>query len=436
MDAAGNKSYDLYMHVGVGSANSIEVVDSVSGVIFNGMSGDGSKVFFTTPDSLAGDTDTSSDLFVADVTGTSTITRLSTGSGSGNSDACAPAGNWNVVSGGPDCSVVGIAGGGGVAEDEGTVYFLSPELLDGATNSGEPDNQPTANQPNLYSVKPGDPPEFVATIDSGPPIDHPAVVNGRDNSETHSYGDFQVTPNGRYAVFSSALPLTGYENMGNSQLFRYDSIEDLVECVSCNPTNQSGQVDNVLASNGLNLTDDGRVFFTTQETFALRDTNARQDVYQWTDGDMKLISAASGVTTQCSCRSAPTARTPSSSPATSSRDLMGTETRSRSTTRAKAEASWSKTHRSRALPRTRSWSGDAAAGPAADQHGDRRRRPPSGVKGLRGPVSQGQEEEPAGEAAAAPGREGIVCQAGKQAPQACGSPRLRSRRSKPAGERV
>jgi hypothetical protein len=293
VDAAGNKSYDLYMHV-AGSANSIEVVDSASGVIFNGMNRDGSKVFFTTSDQLAGDTDTSSDLFVADVTGTSTITRLSTGSGSGNSDACAPAGNWNVVSGGPNCSVVGIAGGGGVAEDEGTVFFLSPELLDGATNSGEPDNQPTANQPNLYSVKPGDAPEFVATIDSGPPIKHPAVVNGRDNTETHSYGDFQVTPNGRYAVFSSVLPLTGYETMGHSQLYRYDSVEDLVECVSCNPTNQPGQADNALSSHGLNLTDDGRVFFTTLETFALRDTNAKQDVYQWTEGDTKLVSSGLG----------------------------------------------------------------------------------------------------------------------------------------------
>ena len=56
-----------------------QVVDSPSGVIFNGMTSDGSKVFFTTPDQLAGDTDSSNDLYVADVGATSTITRLSTG---------------------------------------------------------------------------------------------------------------------------------------------------------------------------------------------------------------------------------------------------------------------------------------------------------------------------------------------------------------------
>ena len=50
----------------------------------------------------------------------------------------------------------------------------------------------------------------------------------------------------------------------------------------------------MLSSSGLNLTDDGRVFFTTLETFALRDTNAKLDVYQWTNGDTKLISSGLG----------------------------------------------------------------------------------------------------------------------------------------------
>ena len=211
-------SYDLYMHVG-NSPNSIEVVDSPNGVIFDGMTDDGSKVFFTTADQMAGDSDSSSDFFVADVGGSSTITRLSAGiGGSGNSDLCEPVADWNVVSGGPDCSVIGIAGGGGVAGGDGTAYFLSPELLDGSENASEPLNQPTANQPNLYEVKPGQAAEFIATIDSGPPIVQPAVVNGRDNSEIHSYGDFQLTPDGRYAVFSTAVPLTGYTNLGNTRL--------------------------------------------------------------------------------------------------------------------------------------------------------------------------------------------------------------------------
>ena len=71
-DAKGNTYYDLYMHIG-NSPNSVQVADTTNGVLFNGMTSDGSKVFFTTADQLAGDTDTSADLYRADV-GTSSAT--------------------------------------------------------------------------------------------------------------------------------------------------------------------------------------------------------------------------------------------------------------------------------------------------------------------------------------------------------------------------
>ena len=142
VDGAGNEYFDLYMNVG-GNPSSVQVVETARGVIFNGMTADGSKVFFTTPDQLAGDTDSSNDFFVADVGATSTITRLSTGTGgTGNTDACAPVGNWNVVSGGPNCGTVAIAGGGGVAGEDGTAYFFSPELLDGAGNGVQNEAEP------------------------------------------------------------------------------------------------------------------------------------------------------------------------------------------------------------------------------------------------------------------------------------------------------
>ena len=175
-DSAGNRRYDLFMHVGT-AAGSVLVVDTPGGVVFNGMSSDGGDVFFTTTDALAGDGDTSADFFRAEVgdSGTANVTRLSAGSGgTGNSDVCAPVTDWNVLSGGPDCSTVAIAGGGGVGGD-GTAFFISPEQLDGAAN-GVPD------QPNLYVVRPGGGPHFVGMIDSSlekpgqqPPI-HPAVT--------------------------------------------------------------------------------------------------------------------------------------------------------------------------------------------------------------------------------------------------------------------
>jgi sugar lactone lactonase YvrE len=176
-DPKGNQYFDLYMHIG-SDPKSVLVADTASGVIYDGMTSDGSKVFFTTPDKLTGDNDTSPDLYRADVgTATSTIARVSTGiEGTGDTDECTPVTNWNVASGGPNCGTVAIAGGGGVAAGDGTVYFTSPEKLDGPLKG-------TQDQPNLYIARPGEAPHFVATIDSsltkpGPqPPQHPVANN-------------------------------------------------------------------------------------------------------------------------------------------------------------------------------------------------------------------------------------------------------------------
>ena len=179
-DAAGNTLYDLFMHVGT-SPNSIQVADTPSGVVYNGMTDDGAEVFFTTTDALTGDTDTGADLFGAAVGSTSpaAVTRLSTGtSGTGNTDSCEPVVEWNIASGGPDCSVVVPAGGAGVASGDGTVYFMSPEKLDGSGNG-------TQNQVNLYVVKPGGAPHFVGEADSSigkPPPQPPAIRSSRPAS--------------------------------------------------------------------------------------------------------------------------------------------------------------------------------------------------------------------------------------------------------------
>ena len=75
-----------------------------------------------------------------------------------NSSACNPVTEWNTVEPGPNCDAVALGGGAGVAPGNGTLYFLSPELLDGANGD--------LDQANLYVVKPGGNPHFVATMDS------------------------------------------------------------------------------------------------------------------------------------------------------------------------------------------------------------------------------------------------------------------------------
>ena len=199
-DPQGNDYFDLYMHVG-SAAQSVEVADTADGVLYAGMTVDGSEVYFTTFDQLDDDTDASADLFRADVgPGSATVDRVSTGGGTGDTDSCNPSGNsfneenWNVVPGGAaDCSVVAAGGGGGIARESGVVYFLSPEKLDGSGVEGAP---------NLFAAKPGQPPELVATLesDANSPIlqpDHP-FLGSRDGYITPVSAAFDTQDGSTY----------------------------------------------------------------------------------------------------------------------------------------------------------------------------------------------------------------------------------------------
>jgi hypothetical protein len=170
VDPDGNHYYHLYMHIGT-DAHSVDLTpNAIDGALFDGMTSDGSRLFLTTADHLLSpeDSDNSADIYEAEVDGGGSMSlRLVSTESDGtpsNDDSCTPPGTpygWNTVSGPGECSAVAIAGGGGVASGDGTFYFLSPEQLD----SSNPQNQPLQDQANLYVSKPGQPPEFVATID-------------------------------------------------------------------------------------------------------------------------------------------------------------------------------------------------------------------------------------------------------------------------------
>jgi sugar lactone lactonase YvrE len=287
VDAEGNVYWHLYVNVG-DSTKTIDLTPSTaSGVIYVGMSKDASQVYFTTPDQLAGgDTDGSADLYRADVSASSAVlTRVSAGNGAGDSDACSPGPNsagphWNVVGSDEDCGVVGIAAKGGVASGDGTVYFISPEVL---ASGG------VADQPNLYAARPGSAPKLVTTI--GP--ENPVVVDSVTDNEVRNTADFQVTPDGNVAAFTSRLSPTGYDNDGHSEVYRYDYADEEIICVSCPLTNARATGDAALASHGSSLTDDGRVFFTTTEALVLRDLNNKKDAYEWSNGEVAPISSGS-----------------------------------------------------------------------------------------------------------------------------------------------
>jgi hypothetical protein len=137
--------------------------------------------------------------------------------------------------------------------------------------------------------------EFGRRDPSYEPVDDPAVVHGVRSAATFSYADFQVSPNGRYAAFASPLPLTGYQNLGNSEIFRYDSKQQRLDCASCATTLAPAKTGVELSPYGLNLSEDGRVFFTSREGLVLSDTNELNDAYEWRDGSIGIISSGGGL---------------------------------------------------------------------------------------------------------------------------------------------
>jgi hypothetical protein len=285
-DGAGNTLWHLYMNVGAASKTIDLTPGTTSGVLFGGMTDDGSQVLFTTVDKLGdGDADSSADVYRADVgAATSSLSRVTTT----NSDACAPVAGkdgprWNRADANASCDAVLPAGGAGVASGDGTVFLLSPETLGG---------EGVADQPNLFVVTPGGSPELVATIEP----DGTLVRNAVANNELVSFGDIQVTGEGGYAVLASTRSLTGFANLGRSQVFRYETGSGQLTCSSCAPTGGSPLSDTRLSSVGLNVSDDGRVFFTTADQLVLRDTNKQRDAYEWKDGVVELISTGSSGT--------------------------------------------------------------------------------------------------------------------------------------------
>jgi hypothetical protein len=289
-DGNGNQHWSLFMTIG-SSEKSVSLTPGASqGVLYDGMTADGSRAFFTSKESLlAADADASADIYAADVDGAGKVAlSLLTAS---NGDACDPVPNsdgdhWNSIGPSANCDALAIAGGGGVASGSGAIYLLSPQRLDGAGG--------TLNEPNLFLVEADGTPRFVATLEPGNPV----VRNALSRAEDRRSADFQVTPSGEDAVFVSGLELAGAETGGNREVYRYHASDPAqLDCVSCDPTGgESPETagDALLASDGLSVTDDGRVFFTTPGALVLNDSNSRLDVYQWSEGAPQLISSGMG----------------------------------------------------------------------------------------------------------------------------------------------
>ena len=265
-------------------------VSKGSSVTLVGMSNEGSKVVFISPNALtAEDEDSSSDVYVWEE-GTDQVRLLSTGGGEGQSDACNA--NWTT-----GCDVQLLSSERPDIDDKmsanGDVYFLSPEQLD-------PANPGVKNQRNLYHLRNGQV-QYVTTLDPGTTIRR-----------------MQISADGQHVAFLTSAQLTGYNNSyydkggtlkRAAEMFVFDAASGELQCASCDPTGappsvlrldppgneESRYTADVMASlSGRFISDDGRVAFATADALSPRDTDGRIDTYEFVGGRAQLISGGTG----------------------------------------------------------------------------------------------------------------------------------------------
>jgi hypothetical protein len=118
-----------------------------------------------------------------------------------------------------------------------------------------------------------------------------------DWAVTASQRTSEVSPDGQYTAFGSHVSLTGVRNSG-PEIFVYNFGTGELSCVSCSPNGVSNGgatapplADAYGSQRQRYVLDDGRVFFTTKAALTAQDTNGQDNVYEWENGEIHLISS-------------------------------------------------------------------------------------------------------------------------------------------------
>ena len=258
---------------------------------FQGMSSDGSKVFFTDEQRLTANAD-GSNLYECEMVE------------EGGKLACRLSDLTPPPRSGEEANVLhGILG---VSEDGSWVYFASEASLAAGAPSG---------QPNLYVYHDGVT-KLIATLSQADASDW-AGGAGELTEESS-----RVSPNGEWLAFMSQARLIGYDNRDavsgepDAEVYLYDARTDSLACASCNPTGArptGTEYDSLeLARDGLwpengwvaatvpgwqrgsgnhpigqtayqsrYLDDSGRLFFDSEDALVPKDVDGAVDVYEY-----------------------------------------------------------------------------------------------------------------------------------------------------------
>jgi hypothetical protein len=257
-------------------------------VKFVGMTRDGGKVFFTTTEQmtpgtgLGQDNDSSSDLYMWEAKDDS-LDLISREGSLGNDDGCSA--SWVAK-----CGVAPLTPHEAdfsehmrfktrtegiddvLAKNSGDIYFYSPEDLIPNEVGGD-------GQRNLYVYRHGQL-KLVATFEP-----------------EHQVERSTISLDGSHASFMTRSQLTGYESLGQKEVYSYDADSGRLICVSCNPSGKPplpGEQVISVAEAGHFMADDGRTFFATKEALVPQDTDGIRDVYEYADGRPQLITSGTG----------------------------------------------------------------------------------------------------------------------------------------------
>jgi hypothetical protein len=119
------------------------------------------------------------------------------------------------------------------------------------------------------------------------------------------YTTYRVTGDGRYLTFQTPNRLTAYDNTdaltgeGDSEVYLYDAVLQRLTCVSCNPdglaphgsSNFPGPPRRPERNLQPGASLDGAVIFNSSDALVPNDVNGKEDVYEWKNGGLYLISS-------------------------------------------------------------------------------------------------------------------------------------------------
>jgi hypothetical protein len=206
----------------------------------------------------------------------------------------------------------------GASEDGASVYFVANGVLgDAAAHGTTPGNcgfigglggTPIGNACSLYLSHDGAI-SFIATLLPSDVSDWTLPIAERTA---------RVSGDGRHLVFMSSASLTGYDNLDaksaapDSEVYEYSAPATTEEeraetgklaCASCNPSGARplgsssipagtpyAKASAEYQSRVLSV-DGSRVFFDSGDALVAQDTNGREDVYEYEDGHVYLISS-------------------------------------------------------------------------------------------------------------------------------------------------